>query len=84
MKYKECATCKYHDGKTCMFCENADMYEKIQEMSERDKAIECIKSLSRIEGYTLSYEGMKREGVLYDNIDLLMEYFDKLLKELDR
>lgn len=53
-------------------------------MSKKDKAIECIKALSKIEGYTMSYEGMKRSGILYDNIDLLMEYFDNLLKELDK
>ena len=53
-------------------------------LSEKDKAIECIKALSKIEGYTMSYEGMRRTGVLYDNIDLLMQYFDNLLKELDR
>ena len=29
MKYKECATCKYHDGKTCMFCENAKLYKEL-------------------------------------------------------
>lgn len=36
-------------------------------------AIECIKALSRIEGYTMSYEGMKRSHPLYDSIDLIME-----------
>ncbi len=59
------------------------MSQKVQE-SEREKAINCIKALSKIEGYTLSYEGMKRTGVLYDNLDYLMRYFDELLKELDR
>jgi hypothetical protein len=52
--------------------------------SEKEKCIECIKALSKIEGYTMSYEGMKRTGVLYDNLDYLMNYFDELLKELDR
>lgn len=56
----------------------------MKEQTEKEKAMECIKALSRIEGYTMSYEGMKRTGVLYDNIDLLMQYFDDLLKELDR
>ena len=54
------------------------------ELSEKQKAIECIKALSKIEGYTLSYEGMKRTGVLYDNLDYLMNYFEDLLKELER
>ena len=53
-------------------------------VSEKQKAIECIKALSKIEGYTLSYEGMKRTGVLYDNLDYLMKYFDDLLKELEK
>jgi len=52
--------------------------------SEKEKAINCIKALSKIEGYTMSYEGLKRTGVLYDNLDYLMKYFDDLLKELDR
>ncbi len=59
------------------------MSQKVQE-SEREKAINCIKALSKIEGYTLSYEGMKRTGVVYDNLDYLIRYFDELLKELDR
>ena len=36
--------------------------------------IECIKALSRIEGYTMSYEGMKRSHPLYDAIDLIMQH----------
>ena len=56
---------------------------KVEE-SEREKAINCIKALSKIEGYTMSYERMKRTGILYDNLDYLMKYFDELLKELDR
>ena len=54
------------------------------ELTEKQKVIECIKALSKIEGYTLSYEGMKRTGVLYDNLDYLMSYFEDLLKELER
>ena len=53
------------------------------ELTEKQKVIECVKALSKIEGYTLSYEGMKRIGVLYDNLDYLMKYFDDLLKELE-
>ena len=53
------------------------------ELTEKQKVIECVKALSKIEGYTLSYEGMKRTGVLYDNLDYLMSYFDALLKELE-
>ena len=53
------------------------------ELTEKEKVIECIKALSRIEGYTMSYEGMKRTNVLYDNIDLLMKYFEDKNKELE-
>ena len=56
---------------------------QIIELTEKEKVMECIKALSRIEGYTMSYEGMKRTNVLYDNIDLLMKYFEDKNKELD-
>lgn len=53
------------------------------ELTEKEKVMECIKALSKIEGYTMSYEGMKRTNVLYDNIDLLMKYFEDKNKELN-
>ena len=56
---------------------------QIIELTEKEKVMECIKALSRIEGYTMSYEGIKRTNVLYDNIDLLMKYFEDKNKELD-
>ena len=56
----------------------------ITEPSEREKAIECIKSLSRIEGYTRAMENNHGSDVLHENIDYIMNYFDNLLKELDR
>ena len=59
------------------------MSQKI-ELTEKEKVIECIKALSKIEGYTMSYEGMKRTGILYDNIDLLMQYFEDKNKELNK
>lgn len=59
------------------------MSQKI-ELTEKEKVIECIKALSKIEGYTMSYEGMKRTGILYDNIDLLMKYFEDKNKELNK
>ena len=55
-----------------------------QTQIQKEKAIECIKALSRIEGYTMTIEGMKRTAPLYDNLDYLMTYFDELLKELDK
>ena len=42
-----------------------------KQLTEKQKVIECIKDLS------------KRAGVLYDNLDYLMNYFDTLLKELE-
>ena len=56
---------------------------QIIELTEKEKVMECIKALSKIEGYTMSYEGMKRTNVLYDNIDLLMKYFEDKNKELE-
>ena len=56
----------------------------MNELSQKEQAIECIKALSRIEGYTTAIEGTKRTPVLYDNIDYIMEYFMKLIKELDK
>lgn len=48
-------------------------------MTQAD-TIECIKALSRIEGYTLSYQGMARSHPLYEAIDLIM---NKLQEELN-
>ena len=56
---------------------------QIIELTEKEKVMECIKALSKIEGYTMSYEGMKRTNILYDNIDLIMKYFEDKNKELD-
>jgi len=56
------------------------LVNKLEEIESKNKPLE----LSKIEGYTMSYEGMKRTGVLYDNLDYLMNYFDELLKELEK
>lgn len=53
-------------------------------MSEKEKAIEYIKALSRIEGATMSMGGLTNREVFIDNIELIMKYFEELLKELDR
>ena len=55
---------------------------QIIELTEKEKVMECIKALSKIEGYTMSYEGMKRTNILYDNIDLIMKYLEDKNKEL--
>lgn len=57
------------------------MSQKI-ELTEKEKVIECIKALSKIEGYMMSYEGVKRTDFLYGNIDFLMKYFENKNKEL--
>ena len=53
-------------------------------MSEKQKALECIKALSRIEGAAMAMGGLTSRGVLIENIDVVMKYFEELLKELDR
>ena len=54
------------------------------EDTEKHKALECIKALSRIEGATMSMGGLTNREVFIENIDLIMKYFEELLKELDR
>jgi len=61
-----------------------DEFAPDTKLTEKQKAIECIKALSRIQGYTMSYEGIKRTPVLYDSLDYLMSYFQQLLIELDK
>lgn len=50
-------------------------------MTEKEKIVECIKALSRIDGYTMSYEGIGRTPMLYDNLDFIMKYFEEKLRE---
>ena len=51
-------------------------------LSEKEKAIECIKALSRIEGATMAMSGLTNREVFTHNIDVIMKYFEELLKEL--
>lgn len=51
-------------------------------MTQSD-TIECIKALSRIEGYAMSYENMERSHPLYDSIDLIMEKLQAELLNMD-
>lgn len=55
----------------------------LEDLSEKEQVLECIKALSKIEGYTMHYEGMKRTPILYDNIDLIMTYLIRINKELE-
>jgi len=55
---------------------------KIEQQSEREKAIECMKALSRIEGYVFNVKD--DASFLEGNLDYLVKYFDELLEELDR
>lgn len=50
-------------------------------MSEKEKAIECIKALSRIEGATMAMGGLTNRDVFIQNIDVVMKYFEELLKK---
>ena len=54
------------------------------ELTEKEKAIECIKALSRIEGATMAMGGLTSREVFTQNIDVIMKYFEELLRELDR
>lgn len=54
----------------------------MNELSQKEQAIECIKALSRIEGYTMAIEGIKRTPVLYDSIDYIMEYFNEITQRI--
>ena len=53
-------------------------------MTEKQKAIECIKALSRIEGATMVLGGLTNREVFTQNIDVIMKYFEERLKELDK
>lgn len=52
-------------------------------MNEKEKVIECIKALSRIEGATMSLGGLSNRGVFINNLDVIMKYFEELLKEIE-
>ena len=55
---------------------------KQEHLSEKEKAIECLKALSRIEGYVFSVKD--NEEFLGNNLEYLVKYFDDLLKEMDK
>ena len=52
-------------------------------MTEKQKAIECIKALSRIDGATMAMGGLTNREVFTQNIDVIMKYFEERLEELD-
>ena len=58
------------------------MIKDNNELSEREQAVECIKALSRIEGYTMTLKDTDKTEVLHNNIDYIMKYFDRILSEL--
>ena len=45
-------------------------------MSEREKVIECIKALSKIEGINryIEGQGLKQNKTIFESIDLIMKY----------
>ena len=54
-------------------------------MSEKEQVINCIKALSRIDGIVryIDGNGLKQDKALYEAIDILMEYLDRINRELD-
>lgn len=54
------------------------------EISEKEKCINCIKSLSRLDGLTMALGGLSNRESITKEIDTLMKYFEELLKELDK
>ena len=56
------------------------------ELSEREQVIECIKALTRIDGINryIVGNGLKQDEAIFESIDLIMRYFDRILRELDR
>lgn len=54
-------------------------------MSEREKVIECIKALSKIEGINryIEGQGLKQNKTIFESIDLIMKYLDDKVEELD-
>ena len=56
----------------------------MSDLSKKEKAIECIKAVSKIEGHMMSCDNLKGKDFFYDNIDYLVAYFDEMLKEMDK
>lgn len=58
---------------------------KQTQKSEKEQVIECIKALSRIDGIVRYIEGngLKKDETLYESIDTLMEYLDRINKVLE-
>ena len=58
---------------------------KLEGLSEKEQVIECIKALSRIEGINryIKGNGLKQDETIFESIDLIMEYLDRVNKELD-
>jgi hypothetical protein len=52
--------------------------------TEKDKCMDCINSLSRLDGLTMALGGLSNREHITKEIDILMQYFEELLKELDK
>jgi hypothetical protein len=61
----------------------ANQQNEVFKYCSKEKALECIKALSRIEGATMSMGGLTNREVFIQDIDVVMKYFEELLKELD-
>lgn len=53
------------------------------ELTEKEKVTECIKALSFIDGYIV-YSDNEINKKVFNNIDLIMKYFEDKNKELNK
>ena len=53
------------------------------ELTEKEKVMECIKALSFIDGYIV-YSDNEINKKVFNNIDLIMKYFEDKNKELNK
>lgn len=55
-------------------------------MTEKEEVIECIKALSRIEGINryIAGQGLQENETIFESIDTIMDYLERINKELDK
>ena len=69
---------------------NKEFYRRINDKrykinkTEKEKCMDCIKSLSRLDGITMSLGGLSNREHITKEIDILMQYFEELLEELQK
>ena len=55
----------------------------MDKMSEKEKAIECLRNLARVEGVLASHD-IECEEFAYSSLDFVVKYFEDLIKELEQ